>query len=399
MATRKEIISMLEDAECKKLHDPNGHLRYRMPNGKVFYAASTPSDSRSYANALAFVRRELRVTHPDISNRGRNLPKNKRTTSNTIADITALKGIIVVQPLKPLTAAIAIPGAIPVEASFQLLDNEIEHRRETPEPEILIHRPPRMRKEPKPKSGPTRHLSPEQLAEANRILVTQGDDAMNAYLKHCSLEIIAVLPKPIPVPTTNLVVMRETVERAPSINRKDKQMTSVLDRARAELTATTERIATYTVQLSEIREKQDADVLKQTQLEQYIGKHEALELEAASLLSEVLPPIQKVKALKAPPAVKTTRSYNRVTNGRKYSYGIVEIAAKIYPILRAKGLKTFSSLDVRMGLEEANFPQPLAKRGEISGWLNSSCSNRKSEIELASGGMFRFKAADKQRQA
>jgi hypothetical protein len=76
----KEILSMLKDAGAVELPHGGGHLKFRLPNGRMFSTAKSPSDTRGVMNDLATLRRELRQTHPEIAMRGRSLSKEKMAT-------------------------------------------------------------------------------------------------------------------------------------------------------------------------------------------------------------------------------------------------------------------------------------------------------------------------------
>jgi len=381
MADRRALISMLEDSGSIRLHDPKGHIRYKLPNGIMFYCSGTPSDCRSYANGMAALRRQLKHTHPEIATRGRNLPKNKRHTSNTIGDMAALKGITL---LSPVSASSAIPGSQPIEAEFELL---------APEPEpieapIPIHRAPRMKHEPPPPPSKPKTLTSTQLEEANHILHVDGNAAMNAYLSQCRTGMVEVTAAVVAERFQESIIAPEN--RVPENNQysEDKEMASVLERTRQELQLTTERLSGYESQIAEIKAKQETDLIRQIQLTEYVTKHEALANEAAAILS-ILPPAPQPVEMPKPQAVEKKRD-NGKGKFNKLAYGMAEFRQKVYPILQRLDVKVFDMDDVMKAIEEANFPGPSAMRAQILTWFHNELRKPGCIVKKVGVGRFAF---------
>jgi hypothetical protein len=295
----RDIVSLLEAAGSVKLKSGAGHIRYRLPNGNNFTTGSTPTRPSSFANAMSVVRRELRTTHPELAETRRSftLPKNKRHTSNTIGEIINAK----VSPFA------AIPGSEPVplpEAEFAL---------EVPEPEVHVYQPSRkVAKDPPPKPGMCRTLPQEQLDKANFILRVEGAKAMNDFLNGHRNELVMATPA--------LIEQRfaEPVRVPARPHQEENEMTTILERARRELESTTARIKAHEAAIATAQAMLDADVLKQTSLEEYVKEHETLASKAVTIL-ELLPPEEKV----APPApvpapAKSESAYYKLKHLREF---------------------------------------------------------------------------------
>jgi len=351
----RDILAMLKDSGSRMITQRN-HYKYELPNGRLFTCPKTPSDYRGIKNCLTALRKELRQTHPAIADRGRNVKKARLTT--TIGDLLQSKTI------SPFTA---VPGSEPSpakEIEFEIIPKAIEVQAE--EPQTLIPSTPRkLRAEPKPKPTSYRTLTPEQMEEANRLLHSEGNVAMNTFLSQCKTEELPVERKRhIPIPVT-------TNEGDP--------MTELLERARAELTATNVRLEEYEQQFVALKTKQDQDVLKQTQLEQFIAKHESLAAEAAELL-----PLLPAKAEPKPQAKKRA-----IVPGQTCGYGIGILRERVFPRLTNK---EFRAEDVLRIAQELPLAGPHPSRSQLHTWLLAEAGRKKGvpTIERTSNpGWFR----------
>lgn len=383
MPNIRDVVAMLEDSGSTKLYASNGHIKYRLPNGNTFVTSGTPGDQRSYTNALSQLRRQLRVTHPEIADRHRSLPKNKRHTSNTLGELMTLKGIANI--IQPISGFSAVPGSQPTEADFQIIQPEISQPEPEPEP-LRRHSFPTTRKrhDPPPPPSKPKTLSTQQLNEANIILRSQGESAMNCYINQCrnglvdvSRELLAERsPEPIIAPQNRVPEVRHTEE---------DEMSNVLERARTELQTTNSRLESYTAQMNELKAKQEDDVLRQTQLEEYIAKHEALVSEATKLLTEILPP----EPVTPPPPAPQKKSYRpRSQELPALAFGMRDIETRVFPVLRERGVEEFDMVLLMSAIADAKFGGPTPKRSQIQSWLYSYLN--KKECVLAKGGPGKF---------
>lgn len=367
MAQRELIFEMLKASGSQQLFHRKNHPKFKLPNGKLFVMASTPSDSRGYDNALSLLRRELQTTHPVVAEMGRNL-SHKDKTSLQLESLHLLNSLS--------TSALVAGGTLP-QVEAHILEDWVKVQEApatlpepTPisaEPIFTPYRPARRPHELKPPPAPVRTLSDDQLKAANLVLREAGPAAMNAFLADVRSGLVEVTPALIaarwPESLTN---PKNLVPSTRSMTEEDF-MDNMLERACAELIATTDRIANHGEELIALKAKQDAEVLRQTQLEIYIRKHEDLANEAAALLQDILPPVPAEKPTPTPVAPKMRRGRGR--SGLKF--GIREIRAKVYPILRALGYD-WNTDDVMQEIEKLNLGGDgnFGDRNQILGWLH-----------------------------
>jgi hypothetical protein len=351
----RDILAMLKDSGSRKITERN-HYKYELPNGNIFVCPKTPSDYRGVRNCLNALRKELRETHPAIADRGRTIRK-KAVLNTTIGDLLKAKEGGKVSPFS------AIPGSEPVpekEMEFEITNKPVEVVAEAPEP-ILHEIPRKPRAEPNPKPSSYRSLTSEQMEEANRILHSEGDAAMNVYINQCRTE-------------------ERPVERKRHIKvEKADPMTELMERARLELDRVGKRIAGYDLQIADLKAQQENDVLKQAQIEQYIARHEALAKEAAELI-EMLPE-------PAAPTKGKVRRGPRDPNKAK-GYGVREIRATVFPLL---GPEEFNSRHIVSLAKEAGLPEPHYAPSQINWMLIMEAKREGSLIENLGEGNFRLK--------
>jgi hypothetical protein len=387
MADRQELIELLEASGSVKQHDPNGHIRYKLPSGRILISAGTPSDVRGYSNALAFLRRELRSTHPGLANNfKRSLPKNKRHTTNSLGDLLAAKtngngtnGNGDLHLFGHIPSSTAIPGSQsipPPEIPYSVIEPEPEYQ---PLPTVS-HKAPRKPYEPRAKAPPARTLSAQQLIEANRILQTEGKAAMDGYISRCHENLVevttALISERFPAP---MVVEENHVYPLSNSKSEEEQfMDDLLERARKEYQATNERLASYEGQINALRAQEDADVLKQTQLEQYIARHEALANEAVQLLG-ILPK----EAPKARPATAASKKEPKKLS--RHPYIFKDIAQPMLLKLLEMGKREFSTTDALVALGKCPNTDPLPKRAALMSWLFAETAKNSGKY-LTKGG-------------
>lgn len=380
MPNMRDVIQMLDDSGSQKLYASNGHVKYRLPNGNLFVTAGTPSDHRSFSNAMARLRRELKVTHPEIADRHRTstLPKNKRYATNTLGDFIK----------QPISGFSAIPGATPVEAEFQIIERE-----KPPEenPPIRQHHYPirKHRRELSPPPSPPKTLSPEQLIEANRILHSKGNAAMNCYINQCRSGLVSVTRQLLAERSPEPIVAPQNRVLPKSHHTEEDEMSNVLERARAELQSTNSRIETYEAQLADINAKKDSDGLRKMQLEEYITKHEALVNEATALLTEILPPEPPPPVL-ASPAKKVSP---RGKYGPRLDFGMREIEKHIFPALRARS-NQFTLEEFVEAIYAHGFDGPKGNRNQLANWLYPYLKTPDCQIVKSGHAVFSFKQPD-----
>jgi hypothetical protein len=213
---------------------------------------------------------------------------------------------------------------------------------------------------------------------------------MNAYVNRCHDGLIETsktllaerFAEPVLVP-------------AKHIDSEEDEMSSMLERARAELGATNKRIDECKSVIAAKQETLDVETARQLELEEYIKDHEVLANKAAALL-QILPPVivEKVAETNVHVMKKTRGPYKKREAGSNVSsllYGIGEIRAKVYPILRAKGLQTFNKDQVIAAIAEAGL-EPGPSKSQLSTWLFADKNSKSSAIIKASGpGEFAFK--------
>lgn len=392
MATQlREIISMCEDAGAQRLSHGGGHIKYRLPNKKLFITGSTPSAPSSYDNAMATLRRELKDTNPELINRGRSftLPKNKRTPKFTLGDAINL------QLVPPLDASIAIPGSSPVpleQASFQIVEAEIEV---VEAPTSIFHKVPRATHEPPPPPGKVRTLSKFQLEEANRILGRQGQAAMDSYLNQCRTDLVDCTKQ------TMLDRLQEVhispANRVPihHIFSEEEEMSSLLERARLELEATEVRIKSAIEMLAVLKQQLEADEFKKLQLEGYIVQHETLANEATKLL-EILPK----EVTLAPPVTRGSYKPRQPVKEKPFGrtselpFGMAEVRKYAFPIIREWKLTEFGAQEVLDALAKANFSIEGATAKRIGTWLYPELYSKNGQLlKSATPGRYIFRGA------
>jgi len=372
----RDVLAMLKDSGSTLLSNKN-HFKYQLPNGRIFTCAKTPSDYRGVKNCIARLRKELRPTHPAIADRGRNTRKRSILTT-TLGDLAAFKGLQ--RNGDGISPFSAVPGSEPspvAEVEFEVVEATLEVEVSLAKSEV--HRSPRKPREEKPKPTSYRKLTPEQMEEANRILHGEGDAAMNTYISACKTEEHPVERKRFtPLPQT-----------APST--EDDFMSDLLQRAHQELEATSQRIANYESQIMAIKTQQESDILRQAQLEQYIGKHEALAKEAAELL-QVLPP----KPIEVAPRKAAGGGKKRGPNSTREptvacGFGLAELRKYIFPELHGRNFNSQMVIDMA---REKGLPAPYPSLARMGSWL-FSCANRvkNPEVERApnGNGYFRLK--------
>ena len=289
----------------------------------------------------------------------------------------------------------AIPGSEPVrppEVEFEVLPPEPEPVLESLE--VPIPRKPRA--EPIPYPGKARTLSPAQLQMANSILKSDGEQAMNEFLSKCRCELI---------PASAQITLDRQPSSAPSpipqIYDEDHEMANILERARAELTATTARIANYELQIAEMTNNRDTDILRQAELETYIAKHEALASDAATLIANILPPVPVDKKKVAPvapiaPASKKKANPQLASKGKpKLEFTIVDIRNKTFPILRTKNLADFSTDDILAAVVEADFPGGKIDKRRLQSWLSADIALPATMLARSTRGRYKFKDTSK----
>jgi hypothetical protein len=363
----RDIQAMLKDSGSRMISQ-KGHYKFELPNGKLFVFPKTPSDYRGVRNCLSALRRELRLTHPAIADRGRNTTRKKLLLSSTIGDLLKAKE----QNISPQAA---IPGSQPVpekEIEYTIVDMPEEMKAE-PQQETVVHQIPRKpRSEEKPKPASYRTLNREQIAEANRILHEDGTAAMDAYIRQCQTEEHFVASRKFNAPVSAEV----------HTTSEEDFMTQLLERARLELDATNTRLADYENQFAILKTKQDQDVIKQTQLEQFIAKHESLAAEAAELL-----PLLPVLPAAAPEKI-SRRAPNR---GGLCGYGITVLRERVFPRLSGKD---FNAEDVLRMAQELPLPGPHPTRAQMLTWLQAESARAKGRTieRTGSPGLFRNSA-------
>jgi uncharacterized membrane protein len=358
----RDIMSMLKDSGSRMMSQ-KGHLKYELPNGKLFVCPKTPSDYRGVRNCLSALRRELRHTHPAIADRGRNIRK-KTALSNTIGDL--------LQSKKSISAFSAIPGSEPVpekEIDFTIIAMPEDLKVEEQEP---VHRSPRkIRAEQKPKPSSYRTLTTEQMEEANRLLHAEGDEAMNTFINQCKTEehfVRRAAPAAPLVPAPVLTLPTS----------EDDFMSQLLERARNELSATNVRLEEYEKQFAALKAQQDQDVLKQTQLEQYIAKHEQLAAEAADLLPLLpsLPVVVEEGPTKKRGPGKAAKAVNLC------GYGIGAIRERVFPQLVGKEFRADDVLRLAESL-----PAPHPSRAQLHTWLLAEVNRKGGNASIERTGI------------
>ncbi len=385
MNTYRELISMLEDSGAKKLHHSQNHVHYKLPNGNRFVTSSTPGDQRSYKNAISTLRRELRKTHPEIAERGRSLPKIKRF-GVTLGEMVAIKGI------GSIPIASALPGCeivSPPEVEYEVLPPELEPVLESLE--VPIPRKPRS--DAHPSAGKALTLTAEQLQTANSILHKDGDAAMNAFISECRSSLV---PASKTYPQGQKISPDST--RNSSTYDEDQEMANILERARAELIATTTRITNYEIQLTTIASNRDTDILRQAELETYITKHEALANDAATLIANILPPVvveRKPKSLPETVHTKENPKKKRSKNPRM-AFTMDDIRKKTFPIIRSKKMAEFTMDNIMEAIEESNFKGPKPTRAHMQTWIAADISLPTSLLERCGKGLYRFKDSNRE---
>ena len=86
MASKQDVLAMLEQVGAQRVPSGRDHLKYRLPNGRLFVMSHTPSCRFAYTHALGELRRELRTTHPHIASWRKNYtpPKEKRNHDRAV---------------------------------------------------------------------------------------------------------------------------------------------------------------------------------------------------------------------------------------------------------------------------------------------------------------------------
>lgn len=357
MPDQRDLIALLEDVGATCIAK-TPHLKYRLPNGELFVTGSTPSYQRPYTKAVSDIRRLLRDTHPHLAEKTRktHLPKHKRFGAS-IAEIVSSKA-----PPAP-------------EAEYQILPAEPEA-----EPETLIHKAPRKMTEHKPPPSICRTLSPEQLKEANKLLITEGPTAMTAFINNCREQMVPATKDVIEVRYAEPVLVPPTHHTD-----EDEEMSHMLERARKELEASAIRLKEYEETLVKTKALQEAETAKHLQLEEYIQEHEILASKAAMLMG-LLPPQEAPKPLQMPTHNKPVRA----GNGRRSiaPYGIREVRELVFPILRAKGSK-FTLDEFVEATAQSKLP-PMERR-LVSVCMHGEANSKNGVVEYIGNATFRFR--------
>lgn len=397
MATASDVRQLLKDSGSI-LISSNSHLKFKLPNGRLFVIPKTGSDYRGCNNALAILRKELRVTHPNLASRGWSLPKYKRPGyANTIAE-----QLIKISPQLQtgISPEMAVPGmthAAPApvpELEVEVLDDTpvaALSPEETPEP-VYHHVPRPQRKYPSLPPSKPRTLTSDQLARANEILRTNGEAAMNKFLNDTREGMIpaesAPSPEPIksePEPKKETAPIKAAVAPTGSIE-------EILNRAKAELQAVTTRLSGYTAQMQALREAEETDLLKQVQLEQYIQRCDALFNETITLMVEALPPVTKEEAPKEKAKEVRTKAASKKKIDRKAPWvaGYADLQAQVFPVLRGRKKKSFTTLDV-MNIFLNFHPEQKLQSKYVSSMLFNMAKKEVSVIERVGPGIFAFR--------
>lgn len=285
---------------------------------------------------------------------------------------------------KGIDPIVAVGGE---QLDFQILDTDPEELMPSVQSDhISTQFPhlPRVEKDPRRMNGETKTYPPEILAEASRIELSSGPLAMNRYLnEHRDSQIIVQRHFPI---------APEVV--ATKISLIDQQMDSVIGRARAALLSVNIRLTGYADRLAEIEELkrlQETDELKKIQLEEYIQRHEALAVEAVSLL-EILPapPPEPLRSHVAHPEAK--KRVRKVTEIPRLPYSMIQSFEAVFPILRQQGKTEFTIAECHAAFEQTAL-RPLPMHNQVGNWLSLTARSANSEIEAGSvRGLWRFKA-------
>lgn len=396
MAGKQDVLDMLEHVGAERIPCGSVHMKFRLPNKKMFVAPSTPSDHLSWDNSLAQLRRELRMTHPEIANWRKNYtpPKNKRSyTELAKTPGISLGELLANHPNRfhprdlglemPIPAAVAIPGSEPVrqeQVHFQIFDE--------PEPVVVeevvrthdAYKPPRIQHEPRPKPAPVKTLTPVQLQEANRRLHEQGSPAMDAYLKDCHEQMVAVAEVP--------VREQETASEESEMN----PMQGLVERTKAELTVVAKRVEDFGVQIESLKAQRDAEVEKQLKLEQFIEKYNKLIEESADVLRE-LPPLPANEIAK----IQGKTDERRHTGGPKGArnpkswYGIRDIRDVVLPKFRREGKTKFTTDEVVAELGKLTGKR-MPTRTQIADTLYAGTQDKKAVYRKApERGFFELK--------
>lgn len=369
MAGKAEMMTVLDRCEAQFIRQRNGHLIYQLPNGKQITFASTPSDHRSYNNAISMVLRELRTTHPHLAmdrpGRSGTLPKHKRGA--TLGELLEAK-----KSNLPTVAG-------EVECVIEQLDPI-----NIPDPSPY-HPARNPRKEQAPRASTARTLSPEQLAKANDIMHASGQAAMNRYLEECR---------------NNLVPISKELQQE-----KDRQyrqahpddyfnfqqgvamLTDMMEMAKAELAATQRRIEENRTKLTALQHEIEVDESKLIKLDDGLKMFEKFSNEAA----EILPLISTQKPPKKSEPVLISSKKKGPNTGRKMADRVKtsEIDSIILPALAAAG--NFDNKSFYAKLQEKFPGRPLPAPQSIPPMLNTL--KRLDKIERLSIGVYRVKAS------
>lgn len=359
-------------------------------------------DPRSHKNAMAQLRRELRETHPEIVEAMSKvtLPKHKRYFGHSIGAQLESKSS------QSINTNAAIPGstsAPPAEVEFEIIKPyapiEIAAQTEQTETQdIPVYQPRRNpAKDRQPRPSTCKTLTPAQLEEANRLLHTEGKGAMDMYVNVCRTEMVATTPELVSerFVETAPVAPVVPVTTPPIKHSEEDEMSSMLERARLELGATNERINHYQTIITETTELLESETARLLQLEQYITQHELLVNEATSLL-QILPPpvVPEPPTQPAPPAPLEVRAVH-VLNPVKTSLNttgvtIRDIREHVFPVLKAMGLREFSTDQLVAAMNEAGVTGP--NRVKTQQWMHSEMKRLGSELTKGDRvGYYRFK--------
>jgi hypothetical protein len=375
MANQRDLINMLESCGCQRVFSGKNHIKYRLPSGKLFVTAGTPSDHRSYANAFAFACRELRSTHPEIVAAYRPaVAKNKQWRGeNPLGEVIAFKPDGAAPP--------------PEEADFEVLDPEPEAD------ELLVYNPPHPpRKEPEQRNGKPKTITADQLAQATRILQAQGEAAMNEYLNtlHSHDQLIEANRRI----SKERFMGPELVTPKQNEDEGEQLMADVLERARQEYLATVKRIADYETNIEALQNSLEVEINRKNKLEAYIAEHEALANAAIQVLTDLLPPAP----LNTKPSLKDAgHSTKGTTKGWiRAAYSIADLRATVLSAMRADGIVQFNTDDALKYLLKSVLPGPHIPRAQLQNWLWLGMQRKSVTTMYVKGdrpGTFRFKDA------
>jgi hypothetical protein len=340
MAGRQDVMQLLDRCDAQFLGASHRQQpRYRLPNRKILTIVTSPHDHRSWNNCLSDIRRELRDTHPELARErpGHTPPKGHRRGGSSMSEQLSAKSIDTHQ------------FDVTQPAEFVIEDDDNPNMDLT-RPE---HKSPRLKKERPPAPSLVRTLSCEQLKIANDLLHSEGQAAMDGFIRECRIGLIDLTPQ---IQKDRAVVPApQVVHPQPTMKGEDDMMTEMVERSQTELDCRNKRVEANKELIRTTQSEIDSDELAILTLSEFITAHERLAIVGNDVL-QVLPTIQVV-AVTVPPLVKAP------TQQGKRLVRIDEVVVRVLPALADKTWDT-SEFHEKM---VAAFPEQAVP-------MKSSCS-------------------------